>query len=140
MKLTNDFHVPNPMTNFSLFILDLSAASDPVGHAHLETASFLASEDVTLSSCLTGSSSSPWLILLTSLTANAGIPEVHSWIALPLHLYSLFLGGLLPPIALMFHVLSTPKFTPVAPSSPVNSRLMYPTAYWTSLLAVYQAS
>lgn len=66
------------------FILDLSAASDPVGHSRLQTASCLVSWDVTLPSCLTGSSSSPWLVLLIPLTTNARLPEVQSWIALPL--------------------------------------------------------
>lgn len=135
VKLTNDFHVPNPMTNFKsssylIYQQHLTQLDTPI----LKQASPLVSWDITLSSCLTGSSSSPWLVPLISLTTNFGVSEVHSWIAFPLHLYSIFLGDLLPPIALIFHMLSTPKFIPVAPSSPVNSRLVHPTTYWASLL------
>lgn len=125
---TNDLHVPNP-------IASLQSSLNLIYQQHLTQIDtsvlkyllpFLPGTSLSLP--LTGSSSSPRMVLLTSLTINVGVSKAQAWIAVALHLYTLP-GWPIPSVALIFYVLSTPEFIPVAPISLLNFGLSYPTVY-----------
>ena len=77
--MTSMFHIQ--WLILVLFVLDLSAASDPIGHSLLEIASPLVSRHHSLFV-------SHWFLLI-SLITNVGVPKAQSWIVSPFHLYSL---------------------------------------------------